>query len=202
MKVKGEKTRQMIVDKTTLLFTKNGYHNTSLNQILRATGLAKGGFYFHFKSKEALGMAVLTDLESCWTNEILPNMMRGKDAREKLEIMFSSPGDCAAEGDLRPTILLLNLATEMTEVHDAFSNKLQEIFKGWRLTIEAILEEGKLEHLFRSEVDSRALAGIILSNILGANLLALLDRNSDTYAQQLSTLKFVLFKGIAASEDC
>ncbi|MCG8607480.1 TetR/AcrR family transcriptional regulator [bacterium] len=192
----------MIIDKATQLFTQNGYHSTSLSQILNATGLAKGGFYFHFRSKEELGMAVLADLDNCWTHEMLPRMIQGRDAKEKLEIMLSNPGDCTCEEGFRPTILLLTLAAEMTEVHDGFSRRLREIFEGWRITIEAILEEGKLQRLFRPDVDSTAIAGIILSNVLGANLLALLNSDSSIYNQQLATLKTVLLRGMATSAAC
>lgn len=85
------------------------------------TGLTKGGFYFHFKSKENLALAVIEALKECWAKEILPKLKEGKDARENLKLMFSAPGDCcnSSEG-IRPTILLLNLATEMLEVNDKF----------------------------------------------------------------------------------
>ena len=122
MNTKGEKTRQHIIDKATVLFTKNGFNHTTVSQILAATGIAKGGFYFHFKSKESLVLAVIESLKECWAKEILPKLKEGKDARENLKLMFSAPGDCcnSSEG-IRPTILLLNLATEMLEVNDKFS---------------------------------------------------------------------------------
>lgn len=198
MPARGEKTRQHIIDKATVLFTQNGFKPTSLSQILNATGLAKGGFYFHFKSKEALGMAVIESLENCWTEKILPQMAEGRNAKEKLRIIFSSPGDCCNSPDqMRPTILLLNLATEMSEVNEIFSSKLQRIFEGWRLVFEAIIEEGKLENIFKKGIDSTAVANIILSNILGANLLALLNAREDIYYQQLATFKDILFAGIS-----
>ncbi|MFQ5865961.1 MAG: TetR/AcrR family transcriptional regulator [bacterium] len=194
---KGEKTRQLIIDKATILFTKNGYNHTSLSRILKATGLAKGGFYFHFRSKEELGIAVIKCLEDCWTDEILPKLQQGKDAKEKLEIMFSATGDCTSESGIRPTILLLTLATEMIEVNDKFSRMLQSIFKGWWMIIEAMIEEGKLQKIFRKEVDTTAVAAIILSNILGANLLSILNNKKDIYEKQLYMLKTVLFEGIS-----
>ncbi len=194
---KGEKTRQMIVNEATFLFTKNGYNHTSLSQILKATGLAKGGFYFHFKSKEELGVAVIKSLEDCWAKEILPKLQQGKDAREKLEIMFSSTGDCTSKNSIRPTILLLTLATEMVEVNNRFCKMLQRIFKEWWMIIEAIVEEGKLENVFRKDADATAVAAIILSNVLGANLLSLLNNEHDIYERQLLMLKTILFEGIS-----
>ncbi len=194
---KGYTTRQLIINKAAILFTRNGYNHTSLSQILQATGLAKGGFYFHFKSKEELGFAVIQLLEEYWRKELLPKMCKGKTAREKLEIMLSSPGDCYSNPDcIRPTILLLNLATEMMEANDCFSNRLRHIFKEWWGTLEAVIEEGKESGIFRQDIDTQAVSGIILSNIMGANLLALLNEDPCIYQQQLSSLKQALFRGI------
>ncbi len=197
---KGKDTRQLIIEKATLLFTKQGYNNTSLSQILKATGLAKGGFYFHFKSKEALGEAVIKCLEECWTRQVLPRMISGRDAREKLELMFSAPGDCCLPEGMRPTVLLMNLATEMMDVNQRFGRMLQQILRGWWLVLEAVIEEGKIEGLFRPDVDSTGVAAIILSNIMGANLLSILNGETELYHKQLVALRTVLFEGIANNE--
>ncbi len=195
-KNKGECTRKLIIEKATELFTQCGYNHTSLNQILKATGLAKGGFYFHFKSKEELGVAVIKTLDECWIKELLPDMRDCANARDKLVRLCEAPGDCSCKGAVRPAILLLNLATEMIEVNDKFSEMLRGVFLGWRRMLELIIEEGKKEKIFREDIDSKAVAAIILSNILGANLLAMLNRNINLYRLQLRTLNEVLFVGI------
>jgi len=194
---KGQNTRRHIINQAAILFARNGYNNTSLTDILTATGLAKGGFYFHFKSKEELAEAVIESLETYWKNQLLPNMQKGRDATEKLEVLLSTPGDCLSTPDcLRPTVLLLNLATEMMEAHDMFSRRLKRIFQEWLNTIVCIIEEGKLAGLFSREIDSNSVAGIILSNIMGANLLALLHNDANIYQKQLSSLREVLLRGI------
>ena len=65
MNTKGEKTRQHIIDKATVLFTKNGFNHNTVSHILATTGLSKGGFYFHFKSKAVLFLAVIDSLKDC-----------------------------------------------------------------------------------------------------------------------------------------
>ncbi len=198
---KAKDTRELIINKAALLFTQNGYNHTSLSQILKATGLAKGGFYFHFKSKEELGVAVINSLEEYWQNEMLPNLQSGKDARQKLDIMFSSPGDCYSSPECaRPTILLLTLATEMIEVHDEFSKRLKNIFTDWWGTLECVINEGKSAGIFRPEIDTNSVAAIILSSIMGANLLALLNEEPCLYQKQLLSLKKVLLHGIAVTQ--
>jgi len=191
----------MIIDKAMILFTQNGYNRTTLSRILSETGLAKGGFYFHFRSKEELGLAVIESLEQCWTRELVPQLSERANAREKLELIFSVPGDCTSSSqNMRPIILLLNLATEMLETDTTFTDHLKRIFAGWLLMLEAVIEEGKYEELFEGSVDSTSVAAIILSNILGANLLALLNGDPDLYHQHLNTLKSVLFDGISRRE--
>ncbi len=194
---KGRHTRDLITDKAVLLFTRNGYNHTSLKDILAVTGLTKGGFYFHFSSKEELGSAVIERLRKYWHEELLPAIARGKDAGEKLQILLSTHGDCDNDPDcIRPTILLLNLATEMIEVHDSFTERIKQIFSLWWNTLNGIIEEGKGAGLFRENIDTRAAAGIILSNIMGANLLALLNREPAIYEQQMEVFKQILFTGL------
>lgn len=50
-KQRPEKTRQ-IVAVAEKLFLEKGYAETTVDDILEATGLSKGGFYHYFKSKE------------------------------------------------------------------------------------------------------------------------------------------------------
>ena len=61
MSAKGELTRRNIIEKSLQLFSVKGYFNTSISDILHATGLTKGGLYCHFKSKEDVWRAVYSD---------------------------------------------------------------------------------------------------------------------------------------------
>lgn len=57
-KTKGEITKERIIQNSALLFLKHGYSNTGIAAILEASQIPKGAFYFHFKSKNELGVAV------------------------------------------------------------------------------------------------------------------------------------------------
>ena len=59
MNSKGQRTRAHIVDQVLPLLNTHGYAGTSLESILAATGLRKGGVYNHFGSKEDLFLAVI-----------------------------------------------------------------------------------------------------------------------------------------------
>ena len=57
---KGEHTRQEILQSAYLLFLENGFHGTSMRQIAQGAGIAVGGIYNHFASKDEIFMAVLS----------------------------------------------------------------------------------------------------------------------------------------------
>src|SRR5438067_11212578 len=55
-------TREAIIEAATRLMHVGGYQNTSLDDVLRESGVGKGNFYYHFRSKEDLGFAILDQL--------------------------------------------------------------------------------------------------------------------------------------------
>ena len=59
---KGAATRDQILDAASRLIHLQGYHGTSLDDVLRESGVGKGNFYYHFRSKEDLGYAIIERL--------------------------------------------------------------------------------------------------------------------------------------------
>jgi AcrR family transcriptional regulator len=58
---KGEVTRLAIEDAAMHLFLEQGYHATSMRQIAEHAGLALGGIYNHFSSKDEIFEAIIVD---------------------------------------------------------------------------------------------------------------------------------------------
>ena len=50
----GEKTRQRIIKDAAALLNQYGFSGFSMSELMKATGLEKGGIYRHFDSKEQL----------------------------------------------------------------------------------------------------------------------------------------------------
>jgi AcrR family transcriptional regulator len=61
---RGLVTRQSLIATATGLFTKVGYDATSIEAVLRESGVSRGALYHHFDSKEQLFEAVLEALEA------------------------------------------------------------------------------------------------------------------------------------------
>lgn len=58
---KGGKTKARVLETATQLINERGFCSTSINDIIQATGVKKGNLYFHFPSKEELGLAILEE---------------------------------------------------------------------------------------------------------------------------------------------
>ncbi|MDQ6660000.1 MAG: TetR/AcrR family transcriptional regulator [Chloroflexota bacterium] len=57
-----EATRRRILDAAEEVFAEKGYHDTAIDDIVHAAAMSKGGFYFHFPSKQAIFLALLQAL--------------------------------------------------------------------------------------------------------------------------------------------
>ena len=59
MQTRSEETRNRVIESTISLINTGGYTGTSMDDIIKATGVKKGNLYFHFSSKEELVIQVL-----------------------------------------------------------------------------------------------------------------------------------------------
>jgi len=56
---KGGETRRRIIEAARESFNARGYASTSMNDLIAAAGVTKGGFYFHFASKRDVAIEVV-----------------------------------------------------------------------------------------------------------------------------------------------
>ncbi|RLJ41841.1 TetR family transcriptional regulator [Litoreibacter meonggei] len=55
-----EQTREKIVESARILFNRHGFRSVTIDMIMENAGLTRGGFYNHFKTKEALFSAAVS----------------------------------------------------------------------------------------------------------------------------------------------
>ena len=66
MRRQPDATRQRLLEAAFAEMHRNGFHASSLDQILRATEVTKGALYHHFRNKQALGLAVIEEVVRPW----------------------------------------------------------------------------------------------------------------------------------------
>ncbi len=195
---KGRLTRKRIVEAAAELFRKNGFHNTSLSQILKAAGITKGGFYFHFKSKEELGDAVIDHMKDFWVHNVLEEVAKEKGALRRIERMFEIMIDTHEGNIYHGCALLAVLTAEMMEVEQHFSERLRKIYAEWKASIVEILKQGKREGLFKKDVNPDSLALLIIGSLEGTTMMAHLDPKNIDLSWLFRNLRLLLLEGVAS----
>ncbi|MEK4384819.1 TetR/AcrR family transcriptional regulator [Solibacillus sp. FSL W7-1464] len=74
----GEKSKKLLLKKAIELFSKHGYHQTKISDIVKAASLTQPTFYLYFQSKESLfhdlNEKFQTDLVEIFTNVSYENV--------------------------------------------------------------------------------------------------------------------------------
>ena len=83
---KKQTTKSKIVKAAWNLFYKNGYDNTTVEDIIKLSKTSKGTFYHYFKGKDAL-LTTLSDLFDQQYEEINNTLDQSLTAREKLLLL-------------------------------------------------------------------------------------------------------------------
>jgi AcrR family transcriptional regulator len=81
---RGEATRQELIEAATRLFADRGYDETSIEAVLRETGVSRGALYHHFAGKEALFEAVLESVEEAVAQAVMESVVGVTDPVESL----------------------------------------------------------------------------------------------------------------------
>jgi TetR/AcrR family transcriptional repressor of nem operon len=170
---KGDRTRQHIVAQAAPLFNQKGYEGCSMGQIMDAAGIEKGGIYRHFASKEELALAAF---DFAW-EEVSRGRTRGLEEIEdpllRMEAFIRNFAE--RRPALRGGCPLLNTAIDTDDGNAALRARAREALAGWRTRLGSLVDSAMRQGTVRAEIQSRAVASIIISTLEGALMMSRLD---------------------------
>jgi AcrR family transcriptional regulator len=166
-----ERTRERLLRAASHEVYISGFQSASLDAILASTGVTKGALYYHFKSKEALGYAIVEeiiapDVRAKW----LRPLQRGKDPIDAL--IGRVQRISVRPEDVRGGCQLNNLAQEMSPLHAGFRKRLASVFQEWQEGVASVLREGQADGSVRRDLDPDETAGFLIAMVEGWGSLA------------------------------
>src|ERR1700682_693500 len=175
---KGEQTRREIIRKAAPIFNHKGYEGAALSDLMRATGLEKGGIYRHFESKQELageafdyawGIALDTRFEG--TDQIPNTIDRLKQIVRNFRDRRAGlvPGGCP----------LLNTAVDSDDGNPRLRAKARQALSSLLDRLQSIAEEGKRRGEVRADIDSAKLATLIASTLEGSIMISRLQKKEE-----------------------
>jgi len=169
---KGEQTRERILERSALLFNRQGYSGASLSDIMRETGLEKGGIYNHFTSKEQLALESF-DFAYGLVQQSMRNALTGKfNAIDRLFAIVSVFQGIVETPDVPRGCPILNTAIEADDGNEALRSRAQAAMNNLRATIHRIVNKGIERQEIRPAVDADEVASILIATLEGAVMLS------------------------------
>lgn len=175
---KAEQTRLSILQQAFGLIYRQGYQATSIDDILKQMKITKGAFFYHFRAKEDMALAMIREImyPGMYAAMVLPLQQAGDPLTELYAMMrrllmqhplFEVQYGCPA----------VNLVEEMAPLDETFRTELAVLVKQWQQAIIKCLREGKKAGLVKESVNEQQVAMFIVAGYSGIrNLGKLLGR--------------------------
>jgi len=183
-------SREKIVSESLKLFSLKGFNNTSISDILAATKMSKGGFYNHFKSKEELFTAVLSEARRVWRLQNLADVDKEDREIDRLKKILANfrdrylkdavhfPGGC----------VFITLSVELDDQMPHLSSQLSDGFKRTKALLKGYLDRAKEKGEIRSDVSTSHVSEVIFSCILGASVVYGMDKSDSQLDRNIKAL--------------
>jgi AcrR family transcriptional regulator len=140
----GRRTRERILEAASNVLADRGYHETNVEEIVNRSGTSKGGFYFHFPSKEQMVMALVGQLGDKLVRKVERSMGNERRPAYRLTIAVDTLMQTFANRRKLARILLINVAGQ----GKSMDRKFMPVRHGFA-------------NLIRSELDGAVAAGLI-----------------------------------------
>jgi AcrR family transcriptional regulator len=175
------------------VFAQKGFAKASMNDIVRASGLSKGGVYWHFKSKDEL-VTALFDQFFVEQLALLDEVMMGEGtAVAKLNQLAAFTGDGVAElaAQFPSPLEFYALAAR----DDSLKEHLQSHFQNYREKIEVLVAQGISSGEFHDQ-NSTDVANTVMALFEGLLLLWAVAPESIDLSGQVETAVRLLLQGL------
>jgi TetR/AcrR family transcriptional regulator, transcriptional repressor for nem operon len=187
----GRQTHDAILRAATELIHLKGYQATTLDDVLRESGVGKGNFYYHFKSKEDLGYAILDQIVAAFLERTLdPCFSDGAQPRmAQIRCFLDRVSAAQKERNCVGGCALGNLASELSDVHEGFRSRLSGVFRAWRERLTWALTQAQAAGSVRTDCRPDAVAQFLVASLEGAILVTKLTKDITVMERCVEELK-------------
>jgi TetR/AcrR family transcriptional repressor of nem operon len=193
MATKGIRTRRNIIENSLQLFSVKGYYNTSVSDILDATGLTKGGLYGHFVSKEGIWYAVYDEAVNIWKGIVFKGIRNNSDPLKRVEKFIENDllnylGADVFEGGC----FFLNMLVELSGQSESMSRQILRGFVRLSGLLRSWLQEAAVKGMLKETLDFKEIANFIIISLNGAAALYISSRDRSVLELTIRQLRFYI----------
>lgn len=172
--------REQIFQAAMLCFSRKGYHQTTMDDIVAESGLSKGALYWYFKSKKELFLSLVNEFMAQFGKEWESvAAIEGNSATDKLRASLALFQ--AGMGQMIPFFGVMMEAWALTRHDEDVESLMSEFYKPYVEIMSGIIEEGVAsgEFLIRSTQATSLLILILFDGITLAMAAGILEHDWD-----------------------
>ena len=158
--------REKLSGSAAALFQRFGYVRVSIRDITSSVDIPKGAFYNHFKSKEALASAVLSQHFNALVETL--SKRESETAAARLRRHFESLAPSTQERGASPLLLISTLAAEGPALPSILVRQIAEGIRGWSNEVAALISLAQAEGQINAAEDPDLLAALFINCWQGA----------------------------------
>jgi TetR/AcrR family transcriptional regulator, transcriptional repressor for nem operon len=193
MATKGDLTRQHIIEKSLQLFSVNGYFHTSIESIVKATGLTKGGLYGHFRNKQEIWSAVYNECVRVWKSIVFKGVRDIADPLGRIRrVIENNLQNYLGAGVFEGGCFLCNSLVELAGQSPDMSAYVLEGFKSFAKLLHRWLQEADEQGLLKEGLNLDEVAHFIVTSLNGAAPMYAASQDPAVWRRTLSQLNFYL----------
>ncbi|EIV92190.1 TetR/AcrR family transcriptional regulator [Frankia sp. QA3] len=157
---KGEATRAYLLRTAAVVFAEHGYAATTMAQLIDACGLTKGAFYFYFRSKAELALAVLAEQKTRFLDRVAAALAGRERAVDELLAMVPVMVELIERDPAAWSVT--RLARELA-AEPELTTRVREPMTAWVALLAGVVRRAQAEGDLRAEVDADALAAVLVA---------------------------------------
>ena len=187
----GRTTRDALVTAARRLMEVRGYLNTSLDDVLRESGVGKGNFYYHFRSKEDLGHAILDQIIGSFLERTLEPCFSDSEGHRlnQIRCFLNRVLEYQRERKCVGGCAMGNLASELSDVHEGFRARLASVFIAWQERLTLVLREAQSRGELVPGCQPEGVAHFLVAALEGSILLSKVTKNIGVMEQCVSEIE-------------
>jgi AcrR family transcriptional regulator len=157
---KKDATRQQILSAATELFPVKGFEATSIDDIVEKANVVKGTFYYHFKSKDELLLALRQSSLAASAKHVTQSLANGTSP---LSILFELFGERASWTEQNPEMARVFFMHRLSQL--LVNDRLENHFApgSFPALIADVVSAGQLQGELRTDINHQELSRIMLS---------------------------------------
>lgn len=191
MKTKGEITRAKILEVARELFNTKGFSATTINDLIKATGMQKGSLYFYFAGKNAIAREVMSEATVEFMG-FLNKALNGENPGASLDTFLRCALDKHLASGFVGGCIFGNTALEMSDSDPEFAGIIDKVFDEWISKVDVTVAGAQKTGQIRADISSEALARHIVATVEGGIMMSRLKKDERPMRECLDTLRTTL----------